>query len=290
VLWSTDLSKDHEWHETIVIHAPGERPEDNINLDALTIANMRGETATYKWEEKPFRLFEKPHGPEKVDRPENPNIQWVNLKSTWKPFQIVPPKNARFDIYNAEKTNFTFECWNHWPVGQILSSGRPCVAADRVSHTSLSHIYWDPYRSTDHTMSKLLLAGLTTKSPAELLPLANSWISPPGLEVAGEGFRSDGYDPAQRAFVVTRDAVAVPAALDLTFQASDDSPLVNPAVVIRNWSGKNVQIMIDGKAVAAGKDLRMGFVEKLDATDLVVFIQAQSNKPMKVRVAPARTK
>ncbi len=135
-----------EWQETIVINGPGQKPEDNINLDALTLANMKGETATYTWKPKPAMSFTRPNGPETVTGPPDANIQVVNLKSTWKPFQIVPPVNVKWDIYNGERTYFTFECWNHWPVAQIPSSGRPCLAPDRPSHSSLSHIYGMPTR------------------------------------------------------------------------------------------------------------------------------------------------
>ncbi len=30
---------------------PGTRPEDNIKAEALTLANMKGETHTYSWAE-----------------------------------------------------------------------------------------------------------------------------------------------------------------------------------------------------------------------------------------------
>ena len=49
VLRPTDQTKGFEWQETIVINPPGHRPDDDINLDALTIGNMKGETATYTW-------------------------------------------------------------------------------------------------------------------------------------------------------------------------------------------------------------------------------------------------
>jgi len=32
----------HEWQETIIVNGPGTRPEDNVQNDALTLANMSG--------------------------------------------------------------------------------------------------------------------------------------------------------------------------------------------------------------------------------------------------------
>ena len=287
VIHTTDLSRPHEWQCTMVINGPGQKPEDNINLDALTLANMKGETVTYTWRPKPATSFTRPDGPHTLTGPPDPNIQMVNLKSTWKPFQIVPPTNARWDFAGREKTYFTFECWNHWPVAQIPSSGRPCVAPDRPSHSSLGHIVWGAYQTSENSMSKLLLDGLTTKSPIELLPLAKSWLSTPPLAVTGEGFRSEGYDAAERAFILVHDASAKLAALDFTIQASEGSPAVNPAIVIKNWGDGEARMTLDGKPMMAGKDLRFGHVQRLEGTQLVVWIQTQAMKPLRVRLTPA---
>jgi hypothetical protein len=290
VIHTSDLSYPFEWQETMVESSPGVKPEDSINLDALTLENMKGETVTYSWKPKPPMSFTRPNGPEAVTGPPDANIQFVNVKSTWKPFQIVPPAHVRWDIYNGEKTYFTFECWNHWPVSQIASSGRPCLAADRASSTSLSHIYWDTYQKSEGTMSKVLLDGLTTKRAQELLPLAKSWVSPPQIEAAGEGFRSEGYDAAERAFVLVHEGSAKPTALDLTIQASEESPALNPAILIKNWGDGEPRITVDGKLMTAGEHLRVGHVQKLEGTDLIVWIQAEASKPLHLKLAPAANK
>src|SRR6266853_4920537 len=196
VLWTSNFQNWHEFQESIIINGPGTRPEDNIQPEALIIGNMKGETTTYSWEKGP--------PPKQMEKPERPNIQVVNLKSNWKPFQIVSPVNSSMKAYTGEVTYSMFEWWNHWPVAQVRSSGISAVAPDRPSHSSLSHIYWDPYTRTGNTMTKILLHGLTTKSAAQLVPLAKSWLSAPSIEVSGVGFQSQGYDQTQRAFVITR--------------------------------------------------------------------------------------
>ncbi len=278
---------DFEWQETIVINGPGQRPEDNINLDALTLTNMKGESVTYSWKQRSDASFARPDGPQAVTGPPEANMQMVNLKSAWKPFQIVPPVDVKWDIYNGEKTYFTFECWNHWPVAQIASSGRPCLAPDRPSHSSLSHIIWPASQPGENTQSELLLSGLTAKSPRELLPLAKSWLSPPRVDVAGDGFRSGGYDAAERAFVLLHDASAKLAPLVMTLQASEVSPGVNPAVVIKNWGDGEARITLDGKPRPVGSDLRVGHVRRLEGTDLIVWFQTEATKPLHVSVTPA---
>ena len=288
VLHTTDTSKPHEWQESIVIHGPGQHPEDNINLDAVTLANMQGETATYTWPLKTKWEFTFPAGPRTFDKPNHPNIQIVNLKSEWKPFQVAPPEHARIEVYNQEKTFYTFECWNHWPVAQIVSSGRPCVAADRASHSSLSHLYWDDYQTGEGTESKILMSGLTTSAAARLVPVAKAWLTPAKVEVAGGAFRSDGYNAAERAYVVSRQGSMAKATMEIMLDAAADAPVVNPVFVIRNW-GEDVPVLkIDGKMAAWGGDFRYGVERNLEGTNLVVWMRKDSARAMKVSLSSAK--
>ena len=286
VLHTTDTSRPHEWQETIVLNQPGSTPDNDINWDAITLENMQGTVKTYTWQPKPVGSFIKPNGPTGVTGPPGPNIQMVNLKSQWKPFQIVAPSGARADIYNGENTYFNFECWNHWPVAQIASSGRPCVAADRASHTSLSHLHWKAYSKGENTETKILMSGLTTKSPADLLTLAKSWLSPPNMQVKGADYHDDGFDPTQRAYVLTRTKSESPATLQLALDGSDASPVLDPAIVIKDWGEGGVQLKIDGKSVAWGKAFRLGYIRRLESTDLVIWIQRQSTTLFNIELTP----
>jgi hypothetical protein len=130
--------------------------------------------------------------------------------------------------------------------------------------------------------TKLLLGGLTTKTAAELLPLAKSWLTPPRIEVAGEGFQTKGYDPAQRAFVLARMTTGKPAILHLTLQASQSSPVVNPAIVIKNWGEDGARLELDGKLVAWGKEFRYGYERTLEGTDLVIWVRKESVAPVTI--------
>jgi len=212
----------------------------------------------------------------------------VNLKSNWKPFQIVSPVNSSMKAYTGEVTYSMFEWWNHWPVAQVRSSGISAVAPDRPSHSSLSHIIWDPYTKTDNTMTKILLHGLTTKSAAQLVPLAKSWLSAPSIEVSGVGFQSQGYDQTQRAFVVTRQTATSAPQLRILLQASSESPLINPAFVIRNWGDADLKFRIDRKLVARGADFRYGFVPTLEGRDLVVWLKLDSERPTRLEFAATK--
>ncbi|HSS97495.1 MAG TPA: LamG domain-containing protein, partial [Terriglobales bacterium] len=269
--WSSNLQKGREFQETIVINAPGTRPEDNINVDALSVSDMKGETQVFSWA----------NPPKKGDKWPSANIQEVNLKSTWKPFQIViPPGKSR--PYTGEKTYSMFEWWNHWPVQQVKSSGISATAPDKTSHTSLSHFEGQILSKTDNSITKIMLHGLTQKPAAELVPLAKSWISPAKVEVKGDGFSSNGYDVTQRAFVFTRSNGT--SALRATLQATADSPAIHPALLVKNWGEGTPRLKVDGKSVAWGPNYRFGHEHSLDGTNLIVWMNVESTKPVTVEI------
>jgi hypothetical protein len=70
-------------------------------------------------------------------------------------------------------------------------------------------------------------------------------------------------------------------------RASGESPLVNLALVIRNWGLSPARVEIDGQSVPAGNDLRIGAVHRLEGDDLVVWIRKDATAPLRITVAPA---
>ncbi len=188
----------HEWQESIMVMGPGQRPDEVLELAALSLANIEGETHTYSWEHEtpPFR----------PEDPENANIQTVNTRSTYHPFSAIRPQDdPAIDIYAGEirRDVCVFPWWNHWPVAPRPTDGRYAMHADRASHASLSHWNWGPYETTDNSMTKIMLNGLTTKSVGELVPLVKSWSNPAELRVRGSQFVSEGYDPTEMAYHIT---------------------------------------------------------------------------------------
>ena len=245
--------------ETIFLNEPGTRPEDNCELDALSLANLKGETKTYSWEK----------GYPKLDL-ESPIIQVVNLKSKFRPLIIVKP-GSTISTFNCEvRKEFShFPWWNHWPVTRISSDGRYAMATDQAAHSSLS---WVTQPSGG------FLYGMTDKPAVDLLALAKSWIKPAALKLAGTAFSSDGYNPDQRAYFLKR--IQSTGSLDFELSGSTDSPIVNPALVIQGWGDQNVTLTIDGTAVARGRSFRYGHRRTLEGTDLIVWIKLTSEKPI----------
>jgi hypothetical protein len=294
-----------QYHEAIIINPPGTRPEDNIQTEALTLANMRGETHTYSWAVGPpgekadfdaetmavlHRISDlDTPGHKWLVRPAGGNILRVNLKARFSPYVIVDPRNVAIDCYAGEiiRERSIFPWWNHWPVSQqIRSNGRWALAPDRVSHSSLAHIQsWRPYEETPDGVTMLMLNGLTEKPAEALLPLAKSWLSPPKMDVEGEGYIGEGFDPTERAFVVARRGHEGPARVTVTLRASKDSPAVNPVLRIRRWDAGLPRVEIGGQPTSPGKDVRAGLIPGLDGEDLVLWIRGESTAPVRISIS-----
>jgi hypothetical protein len=260
----------HEWQESIMVMGPGQYPEKVLEYAALSLANINGEKKTYSWEHEtpPFL----------PPSPKNPVIQIVNTRSEYNPFSILRPQdNPKIDIYAGEirRDVSVFPWWNHWPVAPRPTDGRYAQFADRASHASLSHWIWEAYKSTDRSMTKVMLNGLTNKSIDELLPLAKSWSNPAEIILADET-HSVTYKTEERAYTIQLKKEV--SNLEFNLTGSKDSPVVNPAFVIENWGDSQVKLKINGKVIERGKDFRYGLRPSLNSTDLIIWLRYMSEE------------
>ncbi|MBN1387565.1 MAG: LamG domain-containing protein [Bacteroidales bacterium] len=254
------------WQETIFLNEPGTRPEDNVHLEAVTLVNMDGVSRTYSWEEG-FPEFDL----------QDAVIQVTNLKSDYKPF-IIFREGVRFRAFNGEvRPEYShFPWWNHWPVAQISSDGRYCIAADRASHSSLS------WGLTDEDVA---LYGMTDKPAGKLALLARSWNNPPELKTGDDVAKSDGYDYTERIYKLKVKKKGSEVVFNL--EASEDSPICNPAFEISNWGDDKVRLYVNGREINESSELRYGIEYDVEGnTKLIVFVEMQSEKGTQFRIIP----
>ena len=177
------------------------------------------------------------------------------------------------EVFNVEvRPEYShFPWWNHWPVAQVISDGRHAQAADRMAHSSLA---WGGPRDN------VAIYGMTNKPAVSLVSLAKSWIYPPELKVRGSSFVSEGYNFRERAYIVNCKKSG--SNFECEVIASVESPLVNPAFVIKNWGEADALLKIDGKKIKHGKSFRYGHRNTLEGNDLIVWIKKESMKPTQV--------
>jgi len=70
--------------------------------------------------------------------------------------------------------------------------------------------------------------------------------------------------------------------LDMKIDASQKSPLVNPAFVIENWGNDPVSIELGGKTLNLNNDYFVGYDSRLEGTDLVIWLKIESHKPIRL--------
>jgi len=277
VLW-TSRPGGFQWQETIFFSQPGTCPEDNVEIGALTLANMEGQTHTYSWANG---------APESYPIPGGANIQMTNLKARNRPFIIFEP-GRRITAFGGGNKLSHFPWWNHWPVAQLPNDGRVVTAPDRPSSSSLSNRKPIPVHREGDSYIAVSLCGMTEKSALELVPLAKSWNHPPELEIMGAGFSSDGYNRGQRAYILRR-TVKYARLLKFTLKASADAPIMNPCFVIKNWVGTTAaRLEINDVEQKQGPDFRQGIVRDTDGKEMIViWLRLESTKPMTIFIRPA---
>jgi hypothetical protein len=218
----------------------------------------------------------------------NGNIQVMNLKSKQRHF-VIGETGAHWKPFGfgALEGFSTMPCWNHWPVAQLPNDGRITPIADRPSSTCLGTLI--PVKHKTDRPDLMLgrnLYGMTGKPANELAVLARSWNFPAELKLAGSAFESRGYDKNQRAYVLARKPAVESAALEFSLAGDPQSPVLNPAFIIKDWGAANATLTLDGNSIPRGKDFRFGHRQTLEGTDLIVWIETESQASLTFRLEP----
>jgi hypothetical protein len=283
-LHSSEIDASADLQESIIVHQPGRTPEENIEATAITIGNLAGEVVDYTWP----GIAEK--GGSMPGLPDLSCIQIVNLKSEVKPFIVIPPSpDVPINKFRGHSPASIFRWWNHWPVSQGRTTATGAVEGSRPSHTSLTiWKHWETLRSTENSKTYVMLHGMTDKKVNELTGLAKSWLSAPEANVLSGTYRSAGFDKEQKAYVVESLNVEKAGTLRLKFDATPDSPLVNPAIVVKNWpADAAAKIKVSGHKLR-DEDTRIGLEQGLEACDLVVWIRLEAAQMTEIEINPGK--
>ncbi|MBN1342300.1 MAG: hypothetical protein JXQ73_06450 [Phycisphaerae bacterium] len=287
VLWTSRPDVWHEFQEAIVINPPGTAPEDNIETAAVSIANLEGESGDFVWDS--------PGAPHLTKPVPGACIEVVNLKAPRRPFVMIAPEEASISTFNGHAPNSRFNWWDHWPVSQDKSWTRVTTGRARPSHTSLSWIAnprkslprdWKAHERTEQSATKLLLNGLTSRSAAELAPLARSWLRPAPMTIHSKGFAGGEYDRGDRAYHVRRVDADASGALEFSVEASPGSPIVNLAVLVSDWGENGAVVAWADPQARSAPEARLGHRHRPEGTDLVIWLPVESKTPVRVRVRP----
>jgi hypothetical protein len=283
VVHSSRPDAEREWHEGIVVMGPGTTPNDALEPSGLLLANSRGASVEISWE--------KTTPPKVPPQPERAGIQRINTRSRFRPFAIARWQDEpSFDVYAGEirRDVSIYPWWNHWPTAFEPSNGRYALAADRASHSSLTHMSWRPLATTRDTVTKVHLEGMSDGGVAELASLARSWEAPAALTIGTPGATGGTYDPGERAWIIERTPSKGGTSISFTLAASVASPLENVALVVKGWGDGMPSLTMNGRSLERGDDLRVGHVRRLETTDLVLFVTVRATSPVRFVLEASR--
>lgn len=288
----------HDWVEQIVVLPPGKYPEDVIERESISLVNMSGEVQKYSWD----RDLEIP-----MPEPAGANMSYVHLNSTYRPFFILSPdpvetvegtwESPYFRTYASHMARAGYRpdpvpsaygWWNHWPVAQVPGDGRWVITPDRPSHFNLTtFVQWKDYEYTDQKRTRIMLQGMTDKKADELVPLAKSWLQAPDMKITSDAYKGGQYDQSERAYLMEKTDQGNSDPCSFVLDATGESPLINPAIIIKNWGGQRASLSINGEAIAEGEDFRQGIRKGTDGEDLILWIRLDRTEAVQFILDPA---
>ena len=84
--------------------------------------------------------------------------------------------------------------------------------------------------------------------------------------------------------MLSKRKICAKASLDFTIKASEGSPLLNPAIIVRNWGKQVAELTINGRNIPEGKDFRQGIVSRPDGDDLIIWLRMDGKKQMDIKI------
>ncbi len=282
-----------EFQEMLFLGNPGHLPEEDIQTEALTLVKMNGEHTTISYD--PYPVHFEPEEEElyaAFGEFRNSNMFVINTRSEYHPFTIGREEGVSISPYapEREKRKGIFQSWPQTPDKE---EGYHGAALGHIIHRTL-------YEKTENTITQIYLSGFTSSTEPHnvLVPLARSWLRAPELklikDIQAEVY---GYDPAQRAYLIEARDMEKPGLIQLEMDASEASPVVNPAFLINNWGTADALLELNGSEITRGNRFRTGYYDTLEMDDgnqwkdvLVVWIQTQSTQPVQINLWPENFK
>jgi hypothetical protein len=297
-LYTSKPNVFNEWHEAIPLVNPGMVPEDVLEPRTLAMANAEGRSRIYDFTKSfpPNESFE-----------DGLNILLVRVKGKSKPFAVAESAGQWFDpISRPGHTHFNhYDDWPAWPEKYRRQKWERHPDHNYrefwrflPSHSSLMHLDWDNYESDLDGpvvfLRKILLNGMTSVDDVTaLVPLTRFWENAPAMKVSGYGFSDAVFEKSQKAYIINRRISWIDEMVNrdddrminkdadevvLEVRASEESPLLNPCIIIKNWpEGANAKLLIQGIEIPEGDRFRQGIESNWERSEkknsLVVWVR-----------------
>lgn len=249
------------WQDVQFLAKAGSSQEDNINLQALTVANLDGESYKLDWTD----------GIPKNEL-KDASISVVNFKSEYK-VMVIYPDGEKIGTWGkrerASPETYFAGPWNHWPVSQMPNDGRYAMRTDRLTSSALG----------GSSPEKMAIYGFTNQDISSLVPLAKFWNQPAEI-IIESGADNASFKKSQKAYLIQ----ATDKEISMTIKASDKNPLYNPCFVIKGWDKKNFNLYVDDELISPDSKFRYGYVPTTQGYNLVIWLMMQTYNTVKMKL------
>jgi len=266
VSWNKGTTGDAiQYQESLPFTQPGQSSKELLENNYVSVSDYDSNTRTVSVD-----LREQP-----ADWKGKYTIQQYNFKSQNKPFICFEPGNSMW-------VRWIGGGYNHFPVNQARSDGRWAKTTDRPTHL-MSSPCSDPVIHQDgNRLYWIGLYGMNRMNMDDLISFGRSWSYSPDLSIIGNGYFSMGYDKAQRCYHLENNNSKA-GAFEFTLKGTKDSPIINPAIFVKNWNSNGAKVLINGKE---SKICRVGINHELEGDDLILYIPIHETKPVKISIIP----
>ena len=124
---------------------------------------------------------------------------------------------------------------------------------------------------------------MTDKPITDLVRLGRAWIRPAAVAAAKGGAKFVGFDTPEKAFVFEA-APGAAGPLGWTWEASAESPLVRPVVVLKSALAGIKGIALDGRTLVEGRDYTLGEVRRLEGRSAVLWLNFESERKTSIEI------
>ncbi|MFO7616939.1 MAG: LamG domain-containing protein [Bacteroidales bacterium] len=251
--------------ETLPLTQPGQKKEDVIENDYVYVADYE------------FNIL-----PVTVDPPVRPanwtgnyTVQQFNFRSDNKPFICFEPGNSMW-------VRWIGGGYNHFPVNQARSDGRWALTTDRPTHFMSSPCSDPVVHEEGNRLYWIGLYGMNRMGMNELITFGRSWAYAPELVPISTGVISKGYDKSQRCYQLVNQSSKA-STIEFELPGGKDSPVFNPAILVKNWNADQAKVSVNGKPV---KGAKIGINHHLNGSDLVIYLPMKETVPTRIKITP----
>ncbi len=256
----------------------GQTPEDNIHLDALTLANLAGQSKSYTWAQRTASDLAKPARPRPIrgpGRPDDPMDQSTIaveavLDRQHRPGERLGDQLGALDVVLrvVEPLACVADAFERQASPDVGPTQPQFAVAHRLADRGQGRPAPDPAADDRPDARRRRQPGACGPRLGSLAARSSAGRRFGSLRSGAKSFRRRQAQPGR------------PVRIEIL--ADEAHPVVNPAVVAANWSGRAHQ----RRTAAPLSGARLGYVDKLEGRTLVAYLPLEAKARLTITPTP----